>query len=300
MSTSPRQGYVLGLTAYALWGLFPLYFKLLASIPPVEILIQRIFWSALIGVLLLLIWKHQGWWRDLRASPSRIARLWLSGLLVGGNWLTYIWAVNSNHVIEASLGYYINPLINVLLGMVVLGERLRPLQWLAVGMAALGVAQQIWTLGQLPWVSMVLAFSFAFYGLVRKGTQVAALPGMVVETWLLVPLAAIALPLLTQQVSLDPALWQSPMAIVLILSGPVTLVPLLCFNAAARKLPYSTLGFLQYLAPTLVLIQAVFLFHEPFPMERMAAFLCIWAGLAVFSFDAWRSLRRYAAPAART
>jgi chloramphenicol-sensitive protein RarD len=299
MSTSPRQGYVLGLTAYALWGLFPLYFKLLASIPPVEILIQRIFWSASIGALLLLVWKHPGWWQELRANPSRIVRLCLSGLLVGGNWLIYIWAVNNNHVLEASLGYYINPLINVLLGMIVLGERLRPLQWIAVGMAALGVGQQVWTLGGLPWVSLALAFSFAFYGLVRKGTPVAALPGMMVETWLLVPLAAIALPLLTQQVSLDPALWQSPMALVLILSGPVTLIPLLCFNAAARKLPYSTLGFLQYLAPTLVLVQAVFLFHEPFPMERMAAFLCIWAGLAVFSFDAWRSLRRYSAPAAR-
>ncbi|TWI56739.1 chloramphenicol-sensitive protein RarD [Pseudomonas duriflava] len=292
MSSSPRQGYILGLSAYVLWGLFPLYFKLLATLPALEILVQRIVWSALAGTLMLTFWKHPGWWANLRAHPRHIAQLGLTGLLVGGNWLIYIWAVNNGHMLEASLGYYINPLINVLLGLVLLGERLRPLQWLAVAIAAIGVVQQVWTLGQLPWVSLALAFSFAFYGLLRKRTPVAALPGMVVETWLLLPLAIIALPLLTQAVSLESAVWSSPLALLLVLSGPVTLIPLLCFNAAARKLPYSTIGFLQYIAPTLVLLLAVFVFHEPFPQERLLAFLCIWVALLIFSVDIALSLRR--------
>ncbi len=287
-----RQGYALGLTAYGLWGLFPLFFKLLAALPAIEILFQRILWSALFSALLLLVWRHRGWWAELRAHPRRLLWLALSGTLVAGNWLVYIWAVNNAHVLEASLGYYINPLVNILLALVLLGERLRPLQWLAVGLAVLGVAQQLWTLGQLPWVSLALALTFAFYGLVRRQTPVAALPGMVVESWMLVPIALIALPLLTPGVSLQAEVWQSSLGLLIVLAGPVTLIPLLCFNAAARKLPYSTLGFLQYIAPTLVLIQAVWLYGEPFPRERLFAFLCIWAGLAVFSFDLWRASRK--------
>ncbi len=220
----------------------------------------------------------------------------MSGALVACNWLVYIWAVNNAHVVEASLGYYINPLVNILLALVILGERLRPLQWIAVGLAVLGVAQQLWTLGQLPWVSLALALSFAFYGLVRRQTPVAALPGMVVESWMLVPIALVALPLLTRG---EPGAetWQSSLGLLIVLAGPVTLIPLLCFNAAARKLPYSTLGFLQYLAPTLVLIQAVWLYGEPFPRERLFAFICIWTGLAVFSFDLWRASRKLRAGA---
>lgn len=287
-----RQGYALGLTAYGLWGLFPLFFKLLAALPASEILCQRILWSALFSALLLLVWRHRGWWAELRAHPRRLLWLAVSGALVACNWLVYIWAVNNAHVVEASLGYYINPLVNILLALVILGERLRPLQWLAVGLAVLGVAQQLWTLGQLPWVSLALAGSFAFYGLVRRQTPVAALPGMVVESWLLVPIALVALPLLTPGVSLQTEVWQSSLGLLIVLAGPITLIPLLCFNAAARKLPYSTLGFLQYIAPTLVLIQAVWLYGEPFPRERLFAFLCIWAGLAVFSVDLWRASRK--------
>lgn len=287
-----RQGYALGLTAYGLWGLFPLFFKLLAVLPASEILFQRILWSALFSALLLLVWRHRGWWAELRAHPRRLLWLAVSGALVACNWLVYIWAVNNAHVVEASLGYYINPLVNILLALVILGERLRPLQWLAVGLAVLGVAQQLWTLGQLPWVSLALAGSFAFYGLVRRQTPVAALPGMVVESWLLVPIALVALPLLTPGVSLQTEVWQSSLGLLIVLAGPITLIPLLCFNAAARKLPYSTLGFLQYIAPTLVLIQAVWLYGEPFPRERLFAFLCIWAGLAVFSVDLWRASRK--------
>lgn len=287
-----RRGYLLGLSAYAIWGLFPLYFKLLAQVPSAEIVVHRALWSALCGSLLLLAWKHPGWWRELRAHPQRLLVLTVSGLLIASNWLLYVWAVNNNQMLAASLGYYINPLVNVLLGMLLLGERLRRLQWLAVGLAACGVLQQLWLLGSLPWLSLALALTFGFYGLIRKKTPVAALPGLVVETWLLLPLALLWLLLNPQAVSAQAAFWSDSTALWLLAAGPITLLPLLCFNAAARHLPYTTLGFLQYLAPTLVLLQAVWLFDEPLDANKLLAFGFIWAGLLVYSLDAWISLRK--------
>ena len=257
-----------------------------------EIIVHRALWSALFGSLLLLVWKHPGWWRELRDNPRRLGILALSGALIAGNWLTYVWSVNNGRMLEASLGYYINPLINVLLGMLILGERLRRLQWLAVGMAALGVAQQVWQVGSLPWVSLVLALSFGFYGLIRKQAPVAALPGLVVETWMLVPLALGWLLLHPAAMSAQGAFYTSSEALWLMAAGPVTLIPLVCFNAAARHLPYTTLGFLQYLAPTLVLLQAVLLFDEHLSSSTLVAFMFIWAGLAIYSVDAWMSLRK--------
>ncbi len=291
-AANPRRGYILGLTAYIIWGLFPLYFKALQSVPAVEIIVHRVLWSALFGSILLFFWKHPGWWRELRQNPRRLAILALSGSLIAGNWLTYVWSVNNGRMLEASLGYYINPLINVLLGMLLLGERLRRLQWIAVGLATLGVAQQVWQVGSLPWVSLVLALSFGFYGLIRKQAPVAALPGLVVETWMLVPLAAAWLLMHPSAGSAQTDFYTSSEALWLIAAGPVTLVPLVCFNAAARQLPYTTLGFLQYLAPTLVLLQAVLLFGEHLSSSTLVAFMFIWAGLALYSVDAWVSLRR--------
>ncbi|MGZ0786466.1 EamA family transporter RarD [Pseudomonas saponiphila] len=290
-AANPRRGYILGLTAYIIWGLFPLYFKAIASVPAVEIIIHRVLWSALFGALLLMVWKHPGWWRELRDNPKRLAILALSGTLIAGNWLTYVWAVNNGRMLEASLGYYINPLVNVLLGMLILGERLRRLQWLAVILAALGVAQQVWQVGSLPWVSLILALSFGFYGLIRKQAPVKALPGLVVETWMLVPIALGWLLLHPDASSAQAEFWSSSQAWWLVAAGPVTLIPLVCFNAAARDLPYTTLGFLQYLAPTLVLLQAVLLFGEQLSASTLLAFMFIWAGLAVYSVDAWLSLR---------
>ncbi|MQA57259.1 EamA family transporter RarD [Pseudomonas piscis] len=286
-----RRGYILGLTAYIIWGLFPLYFKAIASVPAVEIIVHRVLWSALFGGLLLMVWKHPGWWRELRDNPRRLAILALSGTLIAANWLTYVWSVNNGRMVEASLGYYINPLINVLLGMLILGERLRRLQWLAVLLAAVGVAQQVWQLGSLPWVSLALALSFGFYGLIRKQAPVKALPGLVVETWMLVPIALAWLLLHPDASSAHAAFWASSQAWWLVAAGPVTLIPLVCFNASARDLPYTTLGFLQYLAPTLVLLQAVLLFGEQLSSSTLVAFMFIWAGLAVYSVDAWLSLR---------
>ena len=293
-AANPRRGYILGLTAYIIWGLFPIYFKLLQSVPAVEIIVHRVLWSALFGAALLLVWKHPGWWRELRDNPRRLAILALSGSLIAFNWLTYVWAVNNGRMLEASLGYYINPLINVLLGMLLLGERLRRLQWIAVGMAALGVAQQVWQVGSLPWVSLALALRFGFYGLIRKQAPVAALPGLVVETWMLVPIAIGWLLLNPMANSAQPEFYSTSQALWLMAAGPVTLVPLVSFNAAARHLPYTTLGFLQYLAPTLVLLQAVLLFGEHLSSSTLVAFMFIWAGLALYSVDAWLTLRKRA------
>ncbi|WP_419737379.1 EamA family transporter RarD [Pseudomonas sp. COR18] len=291
-AANPRRGYILGLTAYIIWGLFPIYFKIIAAVPAVEIIIHRVLWSALFGSLLLAAWKHPGWWRELRENPRRLAILALSGTLIAANWLTYVWSVNNGRMLEASLGYYINPLVNVLLGMLLLGERLRRLQWIAVGLAAIGVAQQVWQVGSLPWVSLALALTFGFYGLIRKQAPVQALPGLVVETWMLVPLAVGWLLLHPQASSVHLEFWSSPQSWWLVAAGPVTLVPLVSFNAAARHLPYTTLGFLQYLAPTLVLMEAVLLFDEHLSSSTLTAFMFIWAGLVVYSVDIWLSLRK--------
>lgn len=287
-----RRGYILGLSAYIIWGLFPIYFKAIASVPALEIIIHRVLWSALSGSLLLLFWKHPNWWRDLRDNPRRLAVLALSGTLIAANWMVYVWAVNNGRMLEASLGYYINPLINVLLGMLLLGERLRRMQWLAVLLAATGVAQQVWQVGSLPWVSLVLPLTFGFYGLIRKKAPVAALPGLVVETWMLVPLALAWLLFNPLAMSIQPQFWSTTEALWLAAAGPVTLVPLVCFNAAARHLPYTTLGFLQYLAPTLVLILAVLFYDEHLSTSTLITFAFIWTGLAVYSIDAWFSMRR--------
>lgn len=292
-AVNPRRGYILGLSAYIIWGIFPIYFKLLSSVPSIEIIVNRAIWSAVFGLaLLMLVWKHPGWWQELCDHPRRFAILALSGSLIAANWLIYVWAVNNNHMVEASLGYFINPLINVMLGMVLLRERLRPLQWVAVILALIGVGQQVWQVGSLPWVSLALAFSFGFYGLIRKQAPVAALPGLVVETWILVPLAIGWLLFNPMAHSAQGEFWTTKEALWLAAAGPITLVPLVCFNAAARDLPYATLGFLQYIAPTLVLTLAVLVYGEHLATSTAITFAFIWAGLVIYSVDAWRSLRR--------
>jgi len=292
-----RRGYILGLSAYVIWGLFPMYFKAIQAVPSLEIIVHRAIWSALFGALLLLVWKHPGWLRELIDHPKRFAVLAFSGALIAANWLIYVWAVNNGRMLEASLGYYINPLVNVLLGMLILGERLRRLQWLAVALAAIGVGQQLWQVGSLPWVSLALALSFATYGLIRKQAPVAALPGLVVETWILLPLAIGWIVFHPDAMSSQPTFWTTSEALWLMAAGPVTLIPLVCFNAAARHLPFATLGFLQYVAPTLVLLLAVFMFDEHLDPAKLTSFLFIWVGLAVYSVDAWRTLRKRPATA---
>lgn len=293
-TANPRRGYVLGLIAYITWGLFPIYFKTLQSVPSMEIIVQRVVWSAVFAVATIVVWRHPGWWKALVDNPKRFLILMTSGTLIAGNWLVYVWAVNNGRMLEASLGYYINPLVNVLLGMLLLGERLRRLQWVAVGLAVIGVVQQLWLVGSLPWVSLALALSFAFYGLIRKQAPVPALPGLLVETWMLLPLALGWLLFHGDAMTAQPAFWSTPEALLLVAAGPVTLVPLLCFTAAARNLPYATLGFLQYVAPTLVLLLAVTFYDEHLSAANLTAFGFIWLALAVYSVDVWQVLRRNA------
>ena len=288
---NPRRGYVLGLLAYSIWGLFPLYFKTLDGTPAQEVIVHRVLWSALFSSGLLLIWRHRGWWLERYHHPKRFIFLAASGALIATNWLIYVWAVHHDRMVEASLGYYINPLVNVLLAMLFLRERLRRLQWLAIALAAVGVGLQVWSLGKVPWISLALACSFGFYGLIRKQAPVAALPGLTVETWLLVPVALTWLWISPQASSMQSEFWGSSEMFWLAAAGPVTLLPLLCFNEAAKNLPYASLAFLQYITPTVLLLLAVLVFKEPFAAQSFIFFGFIWAALAVYSWDAVRVLR---------
>lgn len=285
-----NRGNILGLAAYLMWGgVVPIYFKAVGKVSTSLIIAHRVMWSGLLCVLLLAVWKHRGWWQQLHNRPQLILILCGTGLMTAGNWFLYVWAVNHGRMLEASLGYYINPLVNVLLGMVFLRERLRPLQWVSVALAAIGVLQQILLLGVFPWISMALALIFGFYGLIRKQLPVNALPGLAVETWALTPLVVAWL-------FIDHPSGQQAMPLsgwlLLSISGPVTLIPLLCYNMAARVLPYSTLGLMQYVAPTMLLLLAVFAYGEPLPHSKLVAFISIWLGLAVFTFDTILAIRQ--------
>lgn len=291
MTPNPRRGYLLGLLAYSIWGLFPLYFKTLESTPAEEVIVHRVLWSALCSAALLLLWRHRGWWQQLYNHPKRFIVLTASGALIASNWLIYVWAVHHDRMVEASLGYYINPLVNVLLAMLFLRERLRRLQWLAIGLAAVGVGLQVLSLGKVPWISLALACSFGFYGLIRKQAPVAALPGLTIETWLLVPVALAWLWFNPQAVSMQSGFVGSGQMFWLAAAGPVTLLPLLCFNEAAKNLPYASLAFLQYITPTVLLLLAVLVFNEPFSAHSFVFFGFIWAALALYSWDAVRVLR---------
>lgn len=292
VTPNPRRGYLLGLLAYSVWGMFPLYFKTLDGTPADEVIVHRVLWSALFSLGLLLIWRHKGWWQELYEHPKRFMVLAASGTLIASNWLIYVWAVHYDRMVEASLGYYINPLVNVLLAMLFLGERLRRLQWVAIGLAAIGVGLQVWSLGKVPWISLALACSFGFYGLIRKQAPVAALPGLAVETWMLVPVALAWLWINPQAASMQSEFLGSTQMFWLAAAGPVTLLPLLCFNEAAKNLPYASLAFLQYITPTVLLMLAVLVFNEPFAASSFIFFGFIWAALALYSWDALRVLKQ--------
>ena len=276
-----RQGFVLGVAAYGLWGVLPLYFKALRSIDSVDIVAHRIVWSA--PVLAALLSFSGGWGEVREALRNRrvVLLLTVTALLIGGNWLLYVYAVNSGHILAGSLGYYLNPLANVLLGRVVLKERLSWLQWAAVALAAAGIsALAIGALSQL-WISLTLCVSFATYGLLRKIAPVDAVAGLAIETAILLPLAAGWL--LWSLAAGTPIFGTSQLHFVLIaFAGVVTATPLLLFTAAAKRLRYSTLGMLQFLAPTLQFLLAVSVYGEPFTNAHAIAFGAIWAALALY------------------
>lgn len=280
-----RKGIFLAGSAYIVWGLFPLYFKALQSVPSLEILIHRMLWS-LLFLAGVLAWRQQwSWLSAVRRQPKVIAGFTLSALLLSSNWFIYIWAVNDGHVVDASLGYFITPLVNILIGSAVLRERLRPGQWLAVAFATLGVAWLTWQTGHLPWVALALAITFGTYGLLRKTSSLGALEGLSLETILLFPFAFAYLAWLTLHGQNAFLVQDSHMQILLALSGPITAIPLLLFAAGARRIPMTTLGLLQYIAPSVQLLLGIWVFHEAFDQHKLLGFIAIWAALLVYSME---------------
>lgn len=281
-----RAGVCFGVAAYLWWGLCAIYFKAVASVPALEVLAHRVVWSVLLLAALVLFQRR--WGHVLAAIRTRrvFLRLCITTALIANNWGIFIWAVAHGALLQASLGYFINPLINVLLGVVFLRERLRRAQVISVVLACVGVGWMVARYGQVPWIALVLALSFGFYGLLRKTTPVNAIEGLTIETGLLTP-AAIAF-LVYQSARGQGAFGAgSPSIDVLLASaGVVTAVPLLWFAAAARRLRYATLGFIQYIAPTGQFLLAVLAFGEPFTREHLITFALIWLALAVYSLDA--------------
>ena len=292
-----RAGMAAAVAAFLMWGLFPLYWKMLAAVPALEVVAHRTAW----GLVAVAAWVTlRGRWEDARAIASRpgtILRLAGSAVLIGLNWLLYIWAVVHGHVVEASLGYYVNPLVNVLLGVLVLRERLGRAQRIAVALAAAGVAVLTLGHGNLPWIALALAVSFGLYGLARKTVGADAVVGLLWETGILAPAAAGYLVALELRGSGAFGPSDPGTSALLALGGAVTAVPLVLFALGARALPLSTVGLLQYLSPTMQFLLAVLVFREPFTPAHAAAFACIWTALAVLTWDFRRSLRHERAAA---
>ncbi len=286
---NPGVAYALG--AYVVWGLFPLYFKLLDAIPATQILANRMVWSAALVLAMLLVLRRWSWLRLFREQPAVLGRFVASALLLSCNWLTYIWSVTHGHVVDASLGYYINPLLNVALATLVLHERLRRTQWLAVGIAAAGVGWMALGVGHVPWPALALAASFGGYSLMRKIAPLGSLEGLAAETGLLLPLALGYLAWTSHNGDNAFGLGPWNLKLLLMASGPVTTVPLLMFAAGARRIPFSLLGILQYLTPTLLLVLGLLLYHEPFSVHKAIGFCLVWAGIAVFIGDGALRLR---------
>ena len=291
-----RSGLLMGLGAYALWGVLPLYFKAMANVAATEIVSHRILWSLVFLGALATLWRR---WPKVRAAvgnPRVALTLVVTSVLIGINWLTYIYAVMSGHVLEGSLGYYLNPLVNVLLGVFLLKERLSRAQKGAVLLAGSGVAILAFGAGGAIWISLTLAASFAIYGVLRKVAPVESLEGLWIETLFLAPIALGWLLWLTH--TGETAFLQSRTTdLLLIFGGALTAIPLLLFTAAAKRLPYSTLGFLQYVAPSLQFLLAVLVFGEPLTTAHIICFGAIWLALAIFVGEGVRGARATAAAA---
>jgi chloramphenicol-sensitive protein RarD len=286
-----RRGTAAGLSAYLLWGCFPLYFPLLEPAGGVEIVAHRVVWSLLFVALLLTVLRR---WPLVRAAVTdRRTLLVLSGasVLIAANWLVFVYGVNSGHVVETSLGYFINPLVSVLLGVVVFSERLRPLQWTAVALAAVAVVVLTVDYGRPPWIALTLAATFGAYGLLKKLVRVEAAPGLFVETLVTLVPALVVLGVLYGTGRGTAGSEGTGHLLLLMASGVATAVPLLLFAAAAHRIPLSTVGLLQYVTPLMQLAIGVFVFSEPMPPVRLAGFAIVWAALAVFTLDSLRSAR---------
>jgi chloramphenicol-sensitive protein RarD len=299
--SAERRGLWVAIASFVLWGLMPLYWHLLKMVPSLQIVAHRVVWSTLL-VVAWLLWKSgRGWLRAALARPRAAWMLALSGALIGFNWSLYIWAVNAGHVVESSLGYFINPLLNVVLGVVFLHERLSRVKWLAVAFAAAGVAWLTVQFGQPPWIAICLALSFALYGLLRKLLAIDAVAGLGVESvYLFLPaIAVVAWGEMHGQGGFLPLngvdAWGAGADALLIFGGALTALPLIGFAFAVRRVPLSVVGLLQYIAPTLQFLTGVFVFHEAFDQQRLVGFVLIWIGLAIFASESvWRARRQAA------
>lgn len=276
------EGAWFALSAYLFWGLIAIYFKWLEHVEPLEILSHRVLWSV---VLLFGILAVTGQLGTLRIAPRLLGKLVLTASLLAINWLIFIYSVTTNNIAATSLGYFINPLISVFLGMIFLAERLRPLQWVSITIAAAGIAFQVLYYGQLPWLSLALAFSFGFYGLLRKNMNLPSVAGLTVETIIVSPAAIAWLVWLSMNDRMEFGQLGLQTDVLLIMGGFVTSFPLLCFAAAVTRLSLTVVGMFQYIAPTMSLIIAVVIYDEPFGIDRIVTFTCIWIALAIFTAE---------------
>lgn len=291
-----KKGVIAGLGAYLIWGLFPIYWKWLQTVPALQILGHRMVWSLIFVVGVLVLQRDRAWLGAVLRQRKTLLVYTLAALLLSGNWFIYIWAVNAGYIVETSLGYFINPLVNVLLGVIFLKESLRRTQAGAAILAGLGVLYLTFDYGRLPWIALALAFTFAAYGLLKKISPLNATRSFTLETMVMfLPAAAY---LIFQEVNQTGAFGHQSwlVTLLLVLAGPVTSIPLILFGMAARRIPLSMIGFLQYLAPTLQFLIGVFIFHESFPASRLLGFSLIWLALLVYSLDSVLNGRRKVAP----
>ncbi|MEU4622441.1 EamA family transporter RarD [Actinoplanes sp. NPDC023801] len=286
-----RRGYVYGLTAYVMWGFFPIYFKHLRPSPPLEILAHRVVWSVVFVALLLTVARNWRFlWRLIR-TPRLLGGVTLAAVLIGVNWGTYIYGVNSSRVVETALGYFITPLLVILLGVTVLGERLRPLQWAAVGIGALAVAILTVDYGRLPYIALILAASFGSYGLIKKRMSLPPAEGLFVESAVLMLPALVFLTWLNLSGGAEFGHVSVLHTVLMLVAGVLTAIPLLLFAGAANRVPMAGLGILQYVAPILQLAVGVLIYHEPMPPARLAGFGLVWLALILFTGDGIRNAR---------
>ncbi|MGB3597818.1 MAG: EamA family transporter RarD [Pseudomonas neustonica] len=284
------QGIAYGVSAYMLWGCFPLFFALFDGVPAYEILVHRIVWSCVFLTLLITLMRRWAPVVNALAHPRRLGRVAGCAVLIALNWGVYIYSVETHHVLQASLGYFLTPLINVALGMLILRERMARLQGVAVALAVVGILVQLVLLGTIPWIAVILALSFGTYGLLRKQVLLDGLSGLFVETLLLLPLALLALVAMAQ-LELSHFTQDARTLMLLLASGVFTAVPLLAFAGAARRLRLATLGFLMYINPSMQFLIAVFVFKEAISSVQLASFALIWLALLLYSWSAWRGMQ---------
>lgn len=286
VTTTPK-GLLTVLSAFLIWGCFPLYFKELIEYDAIEIIVHRVVWTFVILLGITIITRRFRWIDQIKKQPKWLFLTFLASVLIATNWLVYVWAVTHDQVLEASLGYFIHPLVGVLFSMLIFKEKLRLMQKLAVLLAAAAVGIQIVWMGGLTWVSMLLPLSWGLYGVIQRQTPFDALDGLFLETALLVPISLIWLQF-SHVASSSMAFWVSSEIWLLMLAGPVTLVPLLLYNISTKLVQFNTLSFLNYLTPSLIFLLAIFYYHEPFDAKRLLVFVLIWVGLLMFSADMFK------------